>query len=108
MDLNTIRNMDKEIVTISAFNKGQAGRIFDEVESIGHKVVFKNNRRKAVILSPAMYDALIEMVADQLLLEDAEKRMNKDGIKEIPFGEVMKETGIKEEDLKGWNDVEIE
>ena len=108
MDLNTIRNMDKEIVTISAFNKGQAGRIFDEVENVGHKVVFKNNRRKAVILSPVMYDALIEMVADQLLLEDAERRMSKPKIKEVSFDEAMKEAGIKEEDLKGWEDVEVE
>jgi len=108
MNLNTIRNMDKEIVTISAFNKGQAGRIFDEVETVGHKVVFKNNRRKAIILSPIMYDALIEMVADQLLLEDAEKRISNSGNKEVPFDKVMKASGVSEEDLKGWEDVEVE
>ena len=64
MDLNSIRNMENDIVTISSFNKGQAGKIFDEVEKSGRKIVFKNNKRKAVILSPFVYDMLIEMIAD--------------------------------------------
>ncbi len=108
MDLNSIRNLDNDIVTISAFNKGQAGRIFDEVEHEGHKVVFKNNKRKAIILSPSLYDALIEMLSDQLLAEEADRRMAESSGKETTISELMENAGITEKDLEGWEDVEID
>ena len=107
MDLNTIKNLDKDIVTISAFNKGQAGRIFDEVERDGHRVVFKNNKRKAIILSPVLYDALIEMLSYQLLKEEADIRMSADNSKTNTFAEMMNDSGITEKDLEGWEDVEV-
>ena len=108
MDLNTIRNLDNDIVTISAFNKGQAGRIFDEVEHDGHKVVFKNNKRKAIILSPALYDALIEMLSDQLLSEEVERRMSAAGGEEVTLSEMMQKSGMTDKELEGWEDVEID
>ena len=108
MDLNTIRNLDNDIVTISAFNKGQAGRIFDEVEHDGHKVVFKNNKRKAIILSPALYDALIEMLSDQLLLGEAERRIAASKGKEVSMSEMMQKSGMTDKDLEGWEDVGID
>ena len=108
MDLNTIRNLDNDIVTITAFNKGQAGRIFDEVEHYGHKVVFKNNKRKAIILSPALYDTLIEMLSDQLLLEEAERRMSASKVGEVSMSEMMQRSDMTDKDLEGWEDVEID
>ena len=108
MDLNTIKNMDRDIVTISSFNKGWAGRIFDEVEQSGYKVVFKNNKRKAVILSTKLYDTLIEMLSDQLLMEEAERRMTSSDGKEVPLSEMMNESGLSEGDLEGWENVEID
>ena len=108
MDLNTIRNLDNDIVTISAFNKGQAGRIFDEVEHDGHKIVFKNNKRKAIILSPALYDALIEMLSDQLLSEEAERRIAASNGNEVSMSEMMQRSCMTDKDLEGWEDVEID
>ncbi len=107
MDLNSIRNLDNDIVTISAFNKGQAGKIFDEVELEGHKVVFKNNKRKAIILSPSLYDALIEMLSDQLLTEEADNRVAENSGKDTTMSQLMNDAGITEKDLEGWEDVEI-
>ena len=108
MDLSTIRNLDDDIVTISAFNKGKAGKIFDEVEHDGHKIVFKNNKRKAIILSPSLYDALIEMLSDQLLLEEAERRIAASKGKEVSMSEMMQRSGMTDKDLEGWEDVEID
>ena len=106
MDLNSIRNMENDIVTISSFNKGQAGKIFDEVEKSGRKIVFKNNKRKAVILSPFVYDMLIEMIADQMLLEEAEARINEQQNRVVTYAEMMESSGITEKDLEGWENVD--
>lgn len=42
----------KNTVPISLFNRGQAGKIFEEVRQSGAKVVMKNNTAECVLLSP--------------------------------------------------------
>ena len=62
----------KSIVPISRFNKGEANRIFEEVESSGTKIVMKNNRPACILMSPEQYESLMEMVPDYLLQEEAQ------------------------------------
>ena len=38
----SVMNIMKSIVPITRFNKGEANRIFDEVEASGTKIVMKN------------------------------------------------------------------
>ena len=39
-------------IPIGLFNRGQAGKIFDDVRKSGAKVVMKNNTAACVLLSP--------------------------------------------------------
>ena len=45
----------RNTVPISMFNRGLAGKIFDEVKQSGAKVVMKNNAAECVLLSPEEY-----------------------------------------------------
>ena len=100
--------MMKTIVPITRFNKGEANKIFDEVETSGTKIVMKNNKPACVLLSPAQYESLMEMLSDFLLYSEAEKRTasNKDE-ENISHEAMMKELGISQESLDEV-DVEIE
>ena len=68
----SILNIMNSMVPISRFNKGEASKIFDEVESSGTKIVVKNNQPACVLLSPAQYESLMEMLSDSLLYTEAE------------------------------------
>ena len=50
MNEMSVMGVMRSIVPITRFNKGEANRIFDEVESSGTKIVMKNNRPACVLL----------------------------------------------------------
>lgn len=108
MNQLSVMGMMKTIVPITRFNKGEANKIFDEVETSGTKIVMKNNKPACVLLSPAQYESLMEMLSDYLLYSEAEKRTasNKDE-ENISHEAMMKELGISQESLDAV-DVEIE
>ena len=102
----SVMGVMKTIVPITRFNKGEANRIFDEVASSGTKIVVKNNRPACVLMSPAQYESLMEMVSDYLLQEEAENRMaHYDPSTSVSQEDLMKELGISETDL---DDIEVE
>ena len=108
MDQLSTIGMMKKIVPITRFNKGEANKIFDEVQSTGTKIVMKNNRPACVLMSPEQYDALIERLSDYLLLAEADRRMavNQDA-ENISHEDMMRSLGVTREDLDTV-DVEIE
>ena len=96
----------RSIVPITRFNRGEANKIFDEVESSGMKIVVKNNKPACVLLSPERYDEIMELLSDQLLLKEAEKRMaDADDSELLTQDEMMAELGISEDDLA---DIEVD
>lgn len=100
-------NALNSMIPISRFNKGEAGKIFEEVRQNGFRVVVKNNTPECVLISPKEYEDLfekLEELEDFYLLAEAEERI-KAGGRTYTQEEVMKEFGITEEDLK---DVEVE
>lgn len=104
----SVMSVMRLIVPITRFNKGEANRIFDEVESGGTRVVMKNNRPVCVLMSPGKYEALMEMLADYFLQEEADARMVQYNPDEtLSQEEVMASLGVSREDLDGV-DVEIE
>ena len=104
----SILNIMNSMVPISRFNKGEASKIFDEVESSGTKIVVKNNQPACVLLSPAQYESLMEMLSDSLLYTEAEKRMAANNDSEtLSYEAVMEELGITQKELDDI-DVEIE
>lgn len=96
-------------ISINKFNRGLAGKIFDEVKKTGAKVVMKNNTAECVLLSPKEYTDLIDELNDARLLVIANERLqNFDSSTLISQDEVYKRFGIKQEDLDDYDQVEIE
>ena len=108
MDQISAIGMMKKIVPITRFNKGEASKIFDEVQKNGTKIVVKNNHPACVLVSPDQYESLMEMLSDYLLLSEADKRMAENNDAEnISHEEMMRRLGITRDELEG-TDVEIE
>lgn len=98
----------KSIVPITRFNKGEANKIFDEVQASGTKIVVKNNKPACVLLSPSQYESLMETLSDYLLLDVAGRRAAaNDDNDNISMEAMMEQLGISADDLAGL-DVEIE
>ncbi len=96
-------------VPISQFNRGLAGKIFEEVKQCGAKVVMKNNVAECVLLSPEEYMAMVDELNDARLLLLADHRMkNADLAKTISAEDVYRELGITPEDLADFGEVEFE
>lgn len=72
----SVMGIMNSIIPISRFNKGEANRIFDEVEASGIKIVMKNNRPACILMSPGRYEALMEMLSDYVMQEEADSRMS--------------------------------
>lgn len=98
----------KSIVPITRFNKGEANKIFDEVQASGTKIVVKNNKPACVLLSPSQYESLMETLSDYLLLDEAGRRAAaNDDNDNISMESMMEQLDISADDLAGL-DVEIE
>lgn len=96
-------------VPISQFNRGLAGKIFDEVKKCGAKVVMKNNVAECVLLSPEEYMRMVDAIEDARLCAIAEARMEHfNNENTISFEELNKKAGISEGDLADFDEVELE
>jgi len=99
-------NILRDIVSISSFNKGKAGKIFDEMKKTGMKIVVKNNKPECVMLTPQKYEELIEKVENyDLLMEAAERYEKSEGKDSIDEKELLRRFKIEDKDLE---DVEVE
>lgn len=104
----SIVGMMKAMIPITRFNRGEAAKIFDEVEASGTKVAVKNNKPACVLVAPEKYEAIMEMLADYQLLLEAQSRMEHYDKRESKSQEeVMRDLGITDADLDEV-DVEIE
>ncbi|MGM9571793.1 MAG: type II toxin-antitoxin system Phd/YefM family antitoxin [bacterium] len=107
--MNSIRSAIENTIPISLFNRGLAGKIFDEVKRYGAKVVMKNNTPECVLLSPDEYIRLLNEVNDARLLAVATERMarfNPDTL--ISQEQVDQEFGFNSSDYENTDNVEFE
>ena len=96
-------------IPISQFNRGLAGKIFEDVKQSGAKVVMKNNTAECVLLSPEEYVRLIDELNDARLLALANGRLAKtDPASFISEEEIEERLGVRAEDLAGFDEVDIE
>ena len=99
----------RDTISISLFNRGLAGKIFEDVKQSGAKVVMKNNSAECVLMSPDEYVKLMDEVNDARLLSIANERMqNFNSSNLISSEDLYKELGITEEDLDAIGEVEFE
>ena len=95
-----MRNAITNTISISLFNRGLAGKVFEDVKRSGAKVVIKNNAPECVLLSPEEYVKLMDEVNDARLLALANERMaNYDPSSVVSEAQVLKELGINADDL---------
>ena len=97
--MNTAREIINSIVPISRFNKGEAGKIFDEVTKEGVKVVIKNNIQTCILINPNDYENVLEELENYKLYVEAEKRLNSSSYKTMSEKDVMSNLGISEDDI---------
>ena len=97
------------IVPITQFDRGCAEKIFKEVKKNGTTIVMKNNAAECILLSPDEYVKIMDELNDMRLLAIANQRMlDSDPATWISDEEMNKRFGISEEDLKGFEEFEIE
>ena len=105
----SVVNVIRDTVPISQFNRGLAGKIFDEVKASGAKVVMKNNIAECVLLAPDEYIRLMDEVNDARLLSIATQRMAAyDPDKTITEAEMISRLGISESDIENAGEVDFE
>ncbi|MDE7266733.1 MAG: type II toxin-antitoxin system Phd/YefM family antitoxin [Lachnospiraceae bacterium] len=104
-----VRSAIENTISISLFNRGLAGKIFDEVKRCGAKVVMKNNTPECVLLSPDEYIRLLDEVHDARLMAAATERMNHfDPSTLISQEYVDQELGFSASDYENTEDIEFE
>lgn len=96
-----IKDMLNELVPISRFNKGEANRIFAEVNNSGYKIVIKNNKPICVLITPEKYEEMMDIIEDYRLFIEAEKRMKTTDENDcISHEQLMKNMNIDKDELK--------
>lgn len=99
----------RDTIPISLFNRGLAGKIFEEVKQCGAKVVMKNNAAECVLISPDEYIRLMDEVNDARLLSIATERMEKyDPSSVVDADSLYKNLDITQGDLEAIGEVEFE
>ncbi len=107
--MDAIRGAIENTVSISQFNKGLAGRIFEEVKRCGAKVVMKNNSAECVLMSPEEYVRLMDEVNDARLLAEASARMSHyDPDKLLTDQQIDEALGLSPGDYTDISEVEFE
>lgn len=105
----SIRAAIENTVPLSLFNKGLAGKIFEEVKQCGAKVVMKNNMAECVLLSPEEYVKMVDEINDARLLILAAERMNRyDPETVISEEEMNREFPITQEQLDAVGEIDFE
>jgi len=104
----SLRNALDAVIPITRFNRGEAGKIFDEVRESGCKVVVKNNIPTCVMLTPEMFKSMIDMIEDQALFAVAEARVKYNNEEARSFEDILAGDGLSLTDIDAMEDVEIE
>jgi len=95
----SIKSMLNAIVPISRFNKGEASKIFDEVNLTGAKIVVKNNKPACVLITPEKYEDMMEAIENyKMIIESDFSSLEKASQTSMSFWD-------NDIDDKVWNDV---
>ncbi len=107
--MTSVLSAIKNTIPITLFNRGLAGKIFEEVKKSGAKVVMKNNTAECVLMSPDEYVRLMDALNDARLLAVASERMSHyDPSSLISEEDMNRRLGITDEDLADFDEVDIE
>ena len=98
--MKSVASAIKDTVSISQFNRGMAGTIFEDVKAKGTKVVMKNNSAECVLMSPDEYIKIMDELNNAKLYSIAAERIqNYDPSKLVSSEEMDKKLGVSQEEL---------
>jgi antitoxin StbD len=104
--ISTSRSLLNSMIPITRFNRGEASKIFEEVNAAqGEKVVLKNNTPICVLMSPQHYEEITDALEDYALYIEAEERMTKAENTYLAADEMLSRLGVKRSDL---DEVEVD
>ena len=107
--MTSVMSAIQNTIPITQFNRGLAGKIFDDVKVMGAKVVMKNNSAECVLLSPEEYINLMDELNDaKLAAIAAERLLLMDSSSLIPEDEVWESLDISQEDIDAVGEVDFE
>ena len=106
--VNNVSSAINNTVSISQFHKGMTAQIFTEVKKTGAKVVIRNNEPECVIMSTDDYMDLLDELAEIRMELTALRRIADGALNHtIPQQEVDGMFGFTQEDLAGYEEVEL-
>jgi PHD/YefM family antitoxin component YafN of YafNO toxin-antitoxin module len=109
MNMTSVASAIKDTIPISQFNRGLAGKIFEDVKTTGPKVVMKNNTAECVLMSPEEYMLMMDGLNDARLYSIAAERLVRYGSAPAVSEEEMdRRLGISKEDLDSIPEVDFE
>ncbi|WP_283171635.1 hypothetical protein [Curtanaerobium respiraculi] len=106
--MGNVASAIRDTVPISLFNRGLAGKVFDEVKKTGAKAVMKNNAAECVLMPPEEYVAIMDELEDARLLAMATEHTAADPATYIGRDDLWAEMGVTDGDVAGVPDVEFE
>lgn len=98
-----------DIISITEFNKGRAGKIFESVKSGRPKIVFKNNVPECILISPEQYKNMLDELEDLQLIALSDERMkNYDPERLLCSEEINKKYGYNDPEIADADEIEFE
>lgn len=107
MNASTFKTFMSTTVSISDLTRAGAKKIFDNLKKDQSKIILKNNKPIAALVSTERYQELLEKEEDLQLMQLAMSRMNEN-TKYISSEQFYKDNGIDNEYLDDLPEVELE
>lgn len=104
---NMLKTFLNSTISISELTKAGAKKIFDGLNKDNSKIILRNNKPVAALISTDRYQELLEKEENLHLLELAIARRNKES-ETITREAFLKETGIDDEYLAELPEIEME
>ena len=107
MNANSLKTILNSTISISDLTRAGAKKIFDSLATDESKIVLKNNKPVAALVSTERYRELLEKEEDLQLLQLAMSRKEASPIT-ISSADFYAENGITEDYLNDLPDIELE
>lgn len=107
MDSDTFKTFLTSTVSVSDLTRSGAKKIFDSLKKDDLKIILKNNKPIAALVSTKRYQDLLEKEEDLRLLQLAvDRKASRTGY--TSRTDFLKENGILEDDLRDLPDITLE
>lgn len=108
-NMPSVSELFKNFIPITDLNKGKASQIIDDLKKTGFKVILKNNRPEAVLITPAQFEEMLAMKEEMeemaLALEALRRLESFEPAQAVSHEAVLAEFGLSPKEL---DDIDVE